>query len=80
MPKVLEPDRRQESPDIIAYGGQRNHWASWLFNDALGQMRGVFGIHIAIIATRFGLDVEGELASILPGDEGNGDSATEADI
>ncbi len=48
------------------YGHQHNHWASWVFNDALGQMRGVFGIYIAMIAAKYGLDVEGELASILP--------------
>ncbi|GAB4517878.1 MAG: hypothetical protein OHK0046_24910 [Anaerolineae bacterium] len=48
------------------YGNYRNHWANWLFLDALEQMRGVFGIHLAIIAAKYGLDVEGELGSVFP--------------
>ena len=32
----------------------------------LGELRGVFGIHVAALAAQHGLDVEGELASILP--------------
>lgn len=57
--------------DIIRYGHHHDHWASWKFNGALGEMRGVFGIHIAMLATEYGLDVEDELASILPGAEDN---------
>ncbi|MCG3145010.1 MAG: hypothetical protein HONDAALG_02551 [Gammaproteobacteria bacterium] len=53
--------------DIIVFGAHRGHWASWEFNGALGKMRGVFGVHIAHLAAAFGLDVEGEVASILPG-------------
>lgn len=53
--------------DIIVFGAHRGHWASWEFNGALGELRGVFGIHIARLAATHGLDVEGELASILPG-------------
>lgn len=51
---------------ILTYGSHRNHWASWIFNDALGQMRGVFGIHIAQIAAKYGLDVEDDLATLIP--------------
>jgi hypothetical protein len=51
---------------IITFGGQFNHWASWVFNGALGELRGVFGIHIAKLAAQHGLDVEDDLASILP--------------
>ena len=53
--------------DIIVFGANRGHWASWEFNGALGELRGVFGIHIARLAAAHGLDVEDELASILPG-------------
>lgn len=52
--------------DIIRYARQNGHYASWTFYSALGEMRGVFGIHIARIAARFHLDVEDELAVILP--------------
>ncbi|MFH1891097.1 MAG: DUF6650 family protein [Candidatus Zixiibacteriota bacterium] len=53
--------------DIISFGAHGGHWASWEFNSALGELRGVFGVHVARIAASHGLDVEGELASILPG-------------
>lgn len=44
---------------------------SWIFITALGELRGVFGIHIAKIAVSYGLDVEKDLASIIPlNDEG----------
>jgi len=36
------------------------------FGDALGELRGTFGIHVARLAAQYGLDIEDELASILP--------------
>jgi len=33
---------------------------------ALGEMRGVFGIHIAQLCVKYGVDVEDELAAIFP--------------
>lgn len=59
---TVEADDRR----IIQFGAERNHYASWIFNGALGELRGVFGIHIASLAASHGLDVEGDLASILP--------------
>ena len=50
----------------IVYGAQRGHYASWIFNGAVGELRGVFGVHIALLATKHGLDVEDELATIIP--------------
>ena len=41
------------------------------FYSALGEMRGVFGVHIAKIAASYGLDVEDDLATILPAAEEN---------
>jgi hypothetical protein len=62
---------QDDDRDIVTFGGHRNQWASWVFNSALGELRGVFGIHIALLAAQHGLDVEDDLASILPGmDEG----------
>jgi hypothetical protein len=40
--------------------------ASWISGAALGEMRAAFGLHIAKIATQNGLDVEDDLARILP--------------
>ena len=51
---------------IIEFGNYHGHYASWQFNGAVGELRGVFGIHLAQIATQYGLDIEDELASILP--------------
>ncbi|MBP6748751.1 MAG: hypothetical protein KA144_03845 [Xanthomonadaceae bacterium] len=51
---------------IIQFGADRSHYASWVFIAALGELRGIFGLHIARIATAFGLDVESQLAVILP--------------
>lgn len=39
---------------------------SWTFGNALGELRGTFGVHVARIAAAFKLDVEDRLASILP--------------
>lgn len=52
---------------IIQFGAHQGHFASWVFNGAVGEMRGVFGIHVARLAASHGLDVEDELAAILPG-------------
>ena len=43
--------------------------SSWKFNSALGELRGTFGIMIAQIAVAYGINVEEELASILPNKE-----------
>jgi hypothetical protein len=40
--------------------------AAWMFNDALGELRAVFGIHIAQLSAKFGIDIEDQLAVILP--------------
>lgn len=58
-----------EESDVIRFGGHLGHWASWEFNGALGELRGVFGVHIARLAAHYGLDVEDDLASILPNKE-----------
>ncbi len=51
---------------IVEFGFSAGHFASWQFNSAVGELRGVFGVHIAQIATQHGLDVEDDLATILP--------------
>ncbi|MGO9899683.1 MAG: DUF6650 family protein [Solirubrobacteraceae bacterium] len=38
----------------------------WEFNQTLGEMRGVIGLHVAQIAARYRLDVPDPLAKILP--------------
>lgn len=59
-------DEVGKDKDVVRYGGHKGHWASWVFNGALGEMRGVFGLHIAKVAAQYGLDIEDDLAKILP--------------
>lgn len=39
---------------------------NWIFTSAIGEMRGVFGIMIGQIASSYGIDVEDDLAQIIP--------------
>jgi hypothetical protein len=41
-------------------------YAGWVLDSALGELRGVMGMHIAQLAVRYDVDVHDELASILP--------------
>jgi hypothetical protein len=52
---------------VVRHAFSHGHYASWEFNQALGELRGVFGIYIAILAASHGLDIENGLASIVPG-------------
>ena len=56
-------DRIGSDYDAMREGG---HYLSWEFLDALGQMRALFGVHLAMIAARYDLDVRGNLRDILP--------------
>ena len=51
---------------ILQYGASHGHYASWIFISALGELRGMFGIHVATLAAGYGLDVERDLAAIIP--------------
>ena len=51
----------------VRFGASQGHFASWIFNGAVGELRGVFGVHVATLAASYGLDVEDDLASIIPG-------------
>jgi hypothetical protein len=57
---------QQHSPNAGRFGWHHGSWASWEFNAALGELRGVFGVHLAQLAVLYRLDVEDNLASILP--------------
>ncbi|MDJ0304854.1 DUF6650 family protein [Dehalobacter sp.] len=39
---------------------------NWIFTSAVGELRGVFGIMIGQIAKAYGIDVEDDLAQIIP--------------
>ncbi|MDQ2830778.1 MAG: hypothetical protein M3Y74_17240 [Chloroflexota bacterium] len=46
--------------------GRMDAYDAWVFCGALGEMRGVIGVHVAQIAARYRLDIDDELAAILP--------------
>jgi hypothetical protein len=48
------------------HGSPRGYPSPRMLESALGELRGVFGIHIARLAAQNGLDVEDDLAVILP--------------
>ena len=57
--------RAFDPKNIERYGTKRTYWASRILISSLGELRGVFGVHLAIIATQFRLDIEGPLEDIL---------------
>jgi hypothetical protein len=40
----------------------------WVFISGLGELRNAFGTHLAIVAAKYNLSIEDQLATILPGD------------
>jgi hypothetical protein len=54
----------EESGPHVSF--RRSHYPTFHFDSALGELRGVFGMHLAKIATAYGLDIEDDLAKILP--------------
>ncbi|WP_233842929.1 DUF6650 family protein [Dyella sp. 2HG41-7] len=71
--KFLDTVGPEDGP-IVRHAFDRGHYATWEFNQALGEMRGVFGIYVAILAATHGLDVEDGLARIIPGLDSEGRS------
>ncbi len=57
-----------EDPEntIVENAHSYGHYAGWIFFSALGELRSSFGIHIAMIASKYGVNVENDLAVILP--------------
>ena len=64
--KFLDAVDEGGSGRVIRHALDHGHWASWKFGAALGELRGSFGQSIARIAAQNGLDVEDDLARILP--------------
>lgn len=55
-----------EEPGLLHNAFHSGHWANWHFLAALGELRGVIGIHIAKLAAKYKIDIEDDLAVILP--------------
>ena len=70
--KFLNTVQAESDGRIVRFANSAGHYASWEFNQALGEMRGIFGIHVARIAALYGLDIEDDLAKILPYSDDHG--------
>lgn len=59
---------REACRTFLDFAQTQNDWQAFdpTFSVALGQLRGVFGKHVARIAVQYKLDVEDELATIFP--------------
>ncbi len=68
--KFLNQVQADDLDRIVHFATQRGNFASWHFMSALGELRGVFGLHIAKLAAGYGLDVEDDLSAILPAEAG----------
>src|SRR5271163_1095917 len=62
---LRRPDRR---PLHLPPGMLRGGPDEWVFVTALGELRGVTGVIVAELATKYDLDVADDLFSILPAD------------
>ena len=58
--------RAFDRKEIERYGTKRTYWASWILISSLGELRGVIGVHLAVVAAQYKLDIEGPLEDILP--------------
>jgi hypothetical protein len=52
-------------------------YPAWEFNAALGELRHAVGLHVAQLAVKYGIDVEDDLASILPASPDNDEDPDE---
>lgn len=64
--KFLDETSEKEHGRIIFARDSLRSFPFEKFYSKLGILRGIFGVHIALIATSYGLDVEDNLASNLP--------------
>lgn len=55
-----------DNDDFRHYAIRHDNIHNWIFTSAIGEMRGVFGIMIGQIASSYGIDVEDDLAQIIP--------------
>jgi len=71
--KAMRAACRKYLDETDPHGQRIRHpyFHEFMFAQALGELRGVFGLHLARLCVAYGIDVEEELASIFPAaDEG----------
>lgn len=55
-----------DEKDFRCYACRPDNIHNWIFISAIGELRGVFGVMVGQMAKAYGLDVEDELAQIIP--------------
>lgn len=59
-------ENRSSNDRFRYYACQSGNIDNWIFTSAIGELRGLFGIMVGQIAKSYGIDVEDELAQIIP--------------
>lgn len=58
--------RCKDDDEFRRHANMRGHICNWIFLSSIGELRGVFGVMIGQIAKAYGVDVEEQLAEIIP--------------
>lgn len=58
--------RCRDDDNFRSYACRSGCVDNWIFTSAIGEMRGVFGIMLGQIASAYGIDIEDDLAQIIP--------------
>jgi len=59
-------DRMNIEKDLIQFRAPQEHYQRWALHIFIGELRAIFGIYIAKIAVAYGINIESDLASIIP--------------
>lgn len=55
-----------DNNEFRCYACQNGNINNWIFTSAIGELRGVFGVMIGQIVKAYGINIEDELAQIIP--------------
>ena len=58
--------RCPDDKDFRCHACRNGNIDNWIFTSAVGELRGVFGVMVGQIAKAYGIDVEDDLAQIIP--------------
>jgi len=68
-------ETERDGREVILYANHHGHWASWRFGAALGDTRGVFGVHIGQLAVRYEVELPDHMEAILPASPADDDAS-----
>ena len=56
----------KDDEEFRKYANMQGNICNWIFLSAIGELRGIFGVMVGQIAKAYGIDVEEQLAEIIP--------------